>query len=283
MPLTPKVILDGLVFPEGPRWRDGKLWFVDMMGKKVMTVDPEGHSELLTEMDDMPSGLGWMPDGTFLIVSRFKRQVLKLDANGLHVHADLTGHAESSLNDMVVDSQGRAYVDAYHNPRTDDPGTAPGSVVLVTPDGTPRTVAEDLVSPNGSVITPDGKTYIVAQTRASELTAFDIEEDGSLSNRRPFAKLDEKVPDGICLDAEGAIWVGSYRTGEFLRVKEGGEVTDRISYEDKLAVACMLGGEDRRTLFLLTGTVPPSATDTKEPPMGWIETVRVDVPGAGLP
>ena len=133
MPLTPKVLLDGLVFPEGPRWRNGKLWFVDMMGKKVMTVDLEGRSEVLTELDDMPSGLGWMPDGAFLIVSRFKRQLLKLDSSGLKVHADLTDYAESSLNDMVVDSQGRAYVDAYHKPRTDDPRTAPGAVVLVTP------------------------------------------------------------------------------------------------------------------------------------------------------
>jgi sugar lactone lactonase YvrE len=283
MTLTPKVILDGLAFPEGPRWRDGKLWFVDMMGKKVMTVDPEGRSEVILELDDMPSGLGWMPDGAFLIVSRFKRQLLKLEAGAVSVHADLTDYAESSLNDMVVDSQGRAYVDAYHNPRMDDPETAPGSVVLVTPDGAARTVAEGMVSPNGSAITPDGKTFIVAQTRGSEVTAFDIEADGSLSNRRPFAKLDEKVPDGICLDAEGAVWVGSYRTGEFLRVKEGGEITDRIYYPDKLAVACMLGGEDRRTLFLLTGTVPPSATGAAEPPTGWIETVRVNVPGAGLP
>ncbi len=282
----PSVLLDGLVFPEGPRWRDGKLWFSDIHAGKVMAVDPEGRSEVVASVPQHPSGLGFLPDGRLLVVSVLDRLLLRLDPDGLHTHTDLSAVDCILPNDMVVSEDGRAYIgdDAFEisagPPR-------PGSVFLVTPDGDARLVAEGLSYPNGMVITPDGKTLIVAETIGRCLTAFDIAGDGSLSGQRPFADLAAGAiggahPDGICLDAEGAVWVGSPPTSEFVRVKEGGGITHRIPVPGKWGVACMLGGEDRRTLFLCTAeTTLQGLGEGKS--TGWIETVRVEVPGVGLP
>jgi sugar lactone lactonase YvrE len=258
-----------------------------MGAQRVVAVNLDGRSEVIVELDDRPSGLGWLPDGSLIISMMTQRKVLRLDSGSLTVHADLNEYAERSLNDMVVDGQGRAYVDAYDLPPT--PEQLPGKIVLVMPDGSSRLATDDVVGPNGSGITADGKTFVVAETRNSAVRAFDIAGDGALVNGRDYAKLDNKQPDGMCLDAEGAVWVASIWTGEFLRVLEGGEVTDRIAYEAK-TIACMLGGEDKRTLFLLNGVATPGDVREAEaagrPPVemkGWVDTVRVDVPGAGWP
>lgn len=281
--LTPTVLLDGITFPEGPRWRDGWLYFSDIPAAKVMRVDPSGRAEVVVTVPERPSGLGWTPDGRMLIVSVRGRKLLRLDPEGLTTVADLSGLAPHECNDMVVDAQGRAYIghfgfDMHHGARFQ-----PSSLLLATPDGRVRVAADELRFPNGCVITPDGRTLILAETFGRRLTTFDIAADGSLSNRRQFARIEGASPDGICLDAKGGVWVASPTSHEFVRVEDGGAITDRIpTGEDKMAIACMLGGDDRRTLFLCTagGTVEDINRGTT---MGYIETVRVAVPGAGLP
>jgi sugar lactone lactonase YvrE len=275
---APTLLLDGLVFPEGPRWREGKLWFSDMFGGKVMTVDLAGNTEVVATVPQRPSGLGFLPDGRLLIVSMGDRRLLRLDPDDLRLVADLTDVTGGDCNDMLVDALGRAYIGNFGYDLAAGEQARPTNLVMVTPDGDVRVVASDLVFPNGMVITPNGKTLIVAETFGNRLTAFDIAGDGTLSKRRVFAELGVATPDGICLDAEGAVWVASFRTGEFLRVYETGSIRDRIAVPGKSAVACMLGGDDRCTLFLLTAEGGPGP-DSK----GYIETVRVDVPGAGWP
>jgi sugar lactone lactonase YvrE len=207
------VFLDGLVFPEGPRWHNGRLWFSDMQGLDVMTVDPAGKVEKIIEVKGSPSGLGWLPDGRLQVVSMIDRRLLRLDAEGLVEVADLSHLASFHCNDMVMDHLGRAYIGNFGFDFAANAPVKPAEIVLVTPEGYARVVAEDLLFPNGAVITPDGQTFIVAETFGHRLTAFDIEGDGSLVNRRIWAKLNEAYPDGICLDAEGAIWVAALTRG----------------------------------------------------------------------
>ena len=276
-----KVLLDGLVFPEGPRWRDGVLWFSDMHAGRVMSVDVAGRSEVIVEVPNCPSGLGWLPDGRLLIVSMNDRKLLRLDPGGLSEVADLSDIATFHCNDMVVDAQGRAYVGNFGFDFAAGEPLVPAALALVTPDGAVRVAASDLEFPNGTVITPDGKTLIVGESFGGRLTAFDILPDGMLANRRVWAQLEGAVPDGICLDAEGAIWVASPLSSEVLRVREGGAVARRIAVETQ-AIACMLGGADRRTLFILTaGSVDPERA--KKEKRGRIEAIEVDVAGAGYP
>jgi sugar lactone lactonase YvrE len=275
------VLLDSLVFPEGPRWHDGRLWFSDMHAGRVMTVTLDGKAETIVDVPGLPSGIGWLPDGRVLVVSMTDRRVLRLDPEGLRPHADLAAHAAFHCNDMVVDGVGRAYVGNFGFDLLGGATPCAACLVLVTPDGGTAVAAEDLLFPNGTVITPDGRTLVVAETFAERLTAFDIALDGSLHNRRVWAHIPGIAPDGICLDAEGAIWVASPPTREVVRVRAGGAVTTRLAVE-RGAFACMLGGPDRRTLFILT-----AATHEPEPARaertGRIETVRVEVPGAGWP
>jgi sugar lactone lactonase YvrE len=280
--LTPQVLLDGLAFLEGPRWHAGKLWFSDMFAEKVMTVDAQGQSEVVTTVPARPSGLGFLPDGRLLIVSMRDRRLLRLDGSTLTVVADLNPLVKGDINDMVVDAQGRAYIGNFGYDLFSGEAPQPTTLVLVTPDGQARVVADDLHFPNGTVISPDGKTLIVAETFGDRLTAFDVAADGALSGRRTFAQFTDETPDGICLDAEGAVWVSSFTTGEFVRVKDGGEITQRIPVAGKRAVACALGGSDRRTLFLLTAETTLEDL-AKGKSIGRVETVDVEVPGAGLP
>jgi sugar lactone lactonase YvrE len=276
----PETLIDGLRFPEGPRWRDGRLWFSDMHAQQVLSVDLDGQTESIASVEHDPSGLGWLPDGRLLIVSMRDRKLLRLDPQGLVEVADLSGFASFYCNDMVVDARGRAYVGNFGFDLHGGGQPCATNLVLVEPDGGARVVAEDLRFPNGTVITPDGRTLIIGETFGACLTAFDVAPDGSLSGRREWARMEKAVPDGICLDAEGAIWVASPVSGAVLRLREGGEVSDRIEVEHQ-AFACMLGGPERKTLFLCTAAdSDPEKTGNRT---GRIEFVEVDVPGAGLP
>jgi len=277
-----EVVLDGLAFPEGPRWREGRLWFSDMHAHEVVALDPAtGGRETIVAVPACPSGLGWLPDGTLLVVSMEDRRVVRVEGGDLVTHADLSPWATFHCNDMVVDAVGRAYVGNFGFDLHAGAPPVPAVLVRVDADGTAQPVAEDLVFPNGTVITPDGSTLVVGESFAARLTAFDIGSDGSLANRRVWAQLEGAVPDGICLDAEGSIWVASPTSNEVLRVREGGEVTDRVA-TDRGAFACMLGGDDRRTLFICTsGSSDP--VESAQQRSGRIESVRVAVAGAGLP
>ncbi len=274
-------LLDGAIFTEGPRWQGGKLWFSDMHDRKIFTVDMEGNQELVHAADDDTSGLGFTLDGTLLYVSMHKRKLMQVkDGKAVEV-ADLNGLATFHCNDMVTDAKGRSYVGNFGFDLHGGEEPSPANLIMVDTDGTVSIAAPGLMFANGMVITPDGKTLIVGETFGACLTAFDIAEDGMLSNRREWANVAPSVPDGICLDAEGAVWVASPTTQDVIRVKEGGEVTDRLKVSTN-AFACMLGGEDGKTLFVLTSEESdPAKMEGRR--TGKIEITQVDVPHAGRP
>jgi sugar lactone lactonase YvrE len=270
--LTP--LADGFCFGEGPRWFEGLLWFSDMLGEAVHTVNLQGAMTTLHLADHAPSGLGFRPDGSLLIASTEHRQVLRYDGETVTTVADLSGFVPANLGDMVVDERGRGYVGSQ--------AFEGGVIVRVDPDGTVTVVAEELDFPNGMVITPDRTTLIVAESMGRRLTSFTIGTDGSLSDRRTFADGLDGPPDGIALDAEGGVWTSMTLANRFERIVEGGTVTDRIDIGDRTAIACTLGGPERRTLFLLSSTdaYPQRLIGTK---LSRLDAVIVDVPGAGLP
>ena len=276
-----KSLLENLTFPEGPRWHEGRLYFSDFYAHEVVAVDMAGQRETIVEVPGQPSGLGWTPDGRLLVVSMTDRRLLRLDPGGLVEVADLSALANYHCNDMVVDEQGGAYVGNFGFNSHDGSEFKAADLIRVDPDGSVSVAAAGLAFPNGSVITPDGGTLIVGETRGNILSAWNRAPNGTLSNRRVWADLGAGFPDGICLDAEGAVWVADPRNKETIRVLEGGEVTDRISTGEMGSFACMLGGEDRRTLFICTCL--QSGPDTAALRSGRIETVEVTVPGAGWP
>lgn len=279
---TPKVVTEGLSFPEGPRWRDGALYFSDFYRQTVFRLPPGGELEPVAHVERQPSGLGWLPDGRMLIVSMTDRRLLRREADGSLVeHADLSDLAGWHCNDMVVDAQGRAYIGNFGFDTHGGGAEKLADLIRVDPDGSTSVAAEGFAFPNGAVITPDGATLIIGETRANRLTAFDVAADGGLSNRRIWADLGENFPDGICLDAEGAVWVADPRNKETIRVREGGEVTERISTGRYGSYACMLGGDDRKTLYICTSS--GSGAHAAERRDGRIEAIRVAVPGAGIP
>jgi sugar lactone lactonase YvrE len=286
LPMTSRelrTVVDGLCFPECPRWHDGELWFSDQHAGEVLRADPSsGKTDVVIEVPGQPSGLGFLPDGRLLVISMHERRLYRLEPGGLQLHADLSAVATFHCNDMVVDTAGRAYCGNFGFDF--EAGAPPVSAVLalVDPDGTVRVVADDLGFPNGTVITPDGRTLIVAESFGARLTAFDIDAGGSLTNRRVFATIENAVPDGICLDADGAVWVASPFGHVVLRIEEGGNVTDRVDIGAHNAYACMLGGTDRRTLFICAAPTH-AAAETRAARAGAILAVDVDVPGAGLP
>jgi len=303
----PKVILSGLVFPESPRWHDGKFWLVDMHAHKVLSVDLDGHSAVAGEFDDRPSAVGFLPNGRPLVVLARKRLILRLESSGPVVHADLSKFPGDDFNDSVVDGAGRVYLDnrVKGQPGADHRATGQqgsDSIVLVTPDGNPRSAADHLHGPNGLVITADGRTLIVAEAREHRLIAFDIDQHGGLTHRREFARTTtseepkegrDPTPDGICLDAGGGIWFGSPRTFEFLRVEQGGAITHRIGLpQGHRAVACALGGRDRRTLCMLMAETTDEnlrrcrgnfEAEKMSTSKGWVAVLQVDLPGVGWP
>ena len=278
---TLEVLLDGLAFPEGPRWHDGKLFFSDMHAHQVRAVDMAGKSEVVCEVPNRPSGLGWLPDGRMLVVSMRDRKLLRLERDGLKVAGDMSKLAPFDCNDMVVDKAGRAYVGNFGYDLHANAKPRGTTLVMVAPDGNARIVAQELMFPNGTVITPDGKTLIVGESFGRKLTAFDVGADGALKNQRVWADLGKSIPDGICLDAENAIWVACPTASEVIRVKQGGEVTERIKVGTD-AFACMLGGPDGRTLFVATAA-NSDPEKCRADRTGRIEVTQVEVPRAGLP
>jgi sugar lactone lactonase YvrE len=287
-----KVLAEGIYFGEGPRWRDGRLWFSDFYAHAVKSVSLAGDLRTEFEIDDQPSGLGWLPDGSMLIVGMTKRQVLRRAVDGkLSVHADLSGIATFHCNDMVVDAEGRAFVGNFGFNLDEEVATRPVEDVIanhktaklacISPSGKVRVAADDMHFPNGSVITPDGKTLIVGETVGFCLTAFDIASDGSLSNRRVWAPTLPRIPDGICLDADGAVWFANPMAAECVRIAEGGEILDVVE-TGQLCFACMLGGDDGKTLFMLTAD-SADAHAAAAKPTGRIVTCTVGVAHAGLP
>ncbi len=279
MKLEPFV--DGLSFGEGPRWHQGRLWYSDFYVHQVRTADEDGKTETIVEVPGRPSGLGWRPDGTMLIVSMTDKRLMRFADGRLTVEAELKSIATGLCNDMIVDATGRAYIGNFGFDRHAGEPQKPAVLARVDPDGSVHRAADDLAFPNGAVITPDGKTMIIGETMAKRLTAFDIAADGTLSSRRVWAETPACNPDGICLDAEGGIWVTGAFTRHMVRVLEGGKVTHDLDLGERAAYACMLGGKDRRTLYVITNT--GSGPDMAKKRDGRIETMRVDVPGAGLP
>jgi sugar lactone lactonase YvrE len=278
----------GLAFGESPRWHAGRLWFSDFYRHGVFSLGDDGERAELT-VEGQPSGFGWQPDGTMLVVSMIDRRVLAVTPDGeTRVHADIAGYCGYWANDMAVGPDGTAYVgnfgfdlDTWMDDGTPTPPSATNLVVLA-PDGAVRQVVDDVLFPNGTVLTEDGRTLILAETLARRLTAFDVAADGTLHDRRVFAELKGPVfPDGICLDAEGQVWVATAHSPECLRIAEGGEVTAKVVTQ-KTTYACMLGGDNRTTLFVITA--PTSHRGIARTTLdGQIESVEVEVRGAGYP
>lgn len=295
MPRTVRTLAEGLTFGEGPRWRvndrGGRLWFSDFFSQSIRSVGMTGDVIVEHELDDRPSGLGWMPDGSLLFVAMNSREVRRVATDGsVTIHADLSQVARHTCNDMVVDADGGAWVGNFgvdfaelmERSFADVAANPPlAELARVSPDGGVSVAASAMAFANGSVITPDGKTLIVAESLGRRLTAFDIASDGTLSNRRVWAETPARSPDGIALDAEGAVWFANAFAGECVRIAEGGEVLEVIETGDRNCYACMLGGPDGRHLFMLVA-------DTVEPgegilPSGAILVTEVDAAHAGRP
>ena len=284
-------LVDGLYFGEGPRWHDGRLWFSDFYDHQVKSVGMDGDLRVELELDDQPSGLGWLPDGRMLVVAMKARKLIIVEPDGsMSDYADLRDLTAHLCNDMLVDAQGRAWVgnfgfdlDADLAERgmdviLDHPTT---NLVRVDPDRSVHLASPDMHFPNGTVVTPDGATLIVAETLGSCLTAFDIGAGGELVNRRIWAPLDGVAPDGICLDEKRRVWVANAIAQEVICVAEGGAVVQRVE-TSQFCYACMLGGEDGRTLFAVTGSTSDHG-EAQQARTGKIETVTVTTPHAGLP
>jgi len=252
--VEPQTLITGIAFGESPRWHDGRLWFADWGAQEVIAVDRDGVSEVVVRVGfpSFPLSIDWLPDGRLLLVSARDGLLLRREPDGsLTTHADLGALAAKGQpwNEIVVDGRGNAYV---NNTGFDFPGGefAPGTIALVAPDGSAREVAEGIAFPNGMAVTPDNSTLICAESYGRKLTAFDIGADGTLSNKRVWADLGDGVPDGICIDAEGAVWYGDVPNRRCARVAEGGDVLQTVEL-DRGCFACMLGGADGRTLFMV--------------------------------
>jgi sugar lactone lactonase YvrE len=272
--MIPEPLANGFCFGEGPRWFEGLLWFSDMLGEAVHTADMRGSLTTLPLPGRSPSGLGFRPDGSLLIASTEDRQVLRYDGETVVTIADLADLAPANLGDMVIDDAGRAYIGSQ--------AFSGGVIIRLDPDDSATLVAEDLDFPNGMVITPDRKTLIVAESTGRRLSAFSVGDDGGLADRRIFADGLDGPPDGITLDAKGGVWASMTLAHQFERIIAGGAVTDRIDMGERLAIACTLGGPERRTLFLLSSTdaYPQRLLGTR---LSRLDAVTVATPGARLP
>jgi sugar lactone lactonase YvrE len=279
-----RTLMTGIAFGEQPRWHEDRLWFSDWVPQEVIAVDLEGNSEVILRAPSFPCCVDWLPDGRLLVVSAREGRLLRREPDGsLVTHADLSGLSDPPAgNELVVDGRGNAYINGGGFDLMAGEEFAPGIVALVTPDGSARQVADGIAFPNGMLVTADNSTLIVAESYAKRLTAFNIAADGSLSNRRVWAELQDGVPDGICLDADNAVWYGDVPNKRCVRVREGGEVLQTVDL-DRGCFACALGGGDRRTLFMMATEWNGPATMFDEPRTGQVLTVEAPAAGAGWP
>jgi sugar lactone lactonase YvrE len=279
-----QTVLDGLAFGEGPRWHDGSLYLADMHRHQVLRVDEAGKAETIAQHDSALSGIGWLPDGTLIVVA-MEGEVLRMGPDGLSRHADLSHHAPHGVNDMIVHPGGWAYVGQFGYDRESGARPVPAALLRVDADGAVETAAAELMVANGMIISPDGRTLLVAESAGCRITAFTIDGGGKLRDRRVWAELPPRHhPDGICLDSGGAVWVACPVGGRFVRAVEGGHVTEEIPVEpERHAIACVLGGDDRRTLYLLTAATLGEAERSRSLGSARVERIPVAVPGAGLP
>jgi sugar lactone lactonase YvrE len=277
----PQELIGGLAFPESPRWHDGRLWVSDWGAGEVLAAGLNGKTEVVARLESFPMCIDHLPDGRLLIVDSSGRRIIRREGDGaLVTHADLSDLGQHPWNDIVVDGRGNAYVNniGFDFP---DGEFAYGTIALATPGGSVRRVADGLAFPNGMVVTPDNATLIVAESYENKLTAFEIAADGTLANRRTWADVADH-PDGICLDADGAIWYGDVGSARAVRVREGGEVLNEITL-DRGCFACMLGGPDRRTLFLVANEWGDAEASSDSPGRGQVLTVPAPAPGVGWP
>jgi len=290
-------LIGGLSFAEGPRWHEGRLYFSDMYAHRVVAVGMDGAAEVVAHVPEQPSGLGFLPDGRMLIASMKEKKILRREQDGtLVVHADLAALAEWYVNDLLVDGVGRAWVGNFGFDLHGGAEACLTGLIVIEPDGTARVAAEGLGFPNGMALTPDGKTLIVAETTMNRLSAFAV-KDGKLGERKTWAAFGDApttthvpdllakanvVPDGICLDAEGAVWVADAMHGRVVRVAEGGAILEELKPPGMGVFACMLGGEDGRTLFICAAPTFEESVVTVER-RGAILMTRVKAPRAGRP
>jgi sugar lactone lactonase YvrE len=279
-----QILLTGLAFGESPRWHEGRLWFSNWGTQEVVAVDLEGRSEVAARVPtSIPFCIDWLPDGRLLVVSGREGLVLRQEPDGaLVTHADLRGLSDHAWNEIVVDGRGNAYVNGAGFGLLAGEAFAPGLIALVTPDGSVRQVAGGIAFPNGMAVTPDNSTLIVAESYGNRLTAFDIAADGSLANRRVWADAGDDHPDGICLDADNAVWYADVGNKHCVRVREGGQVLQTVAL-DRGCFACMLGGADRRTLFVMAAEWRGPEKMTGGSCTGQVLTVRAPAPGVGYP
>lgn len=276
---TPEVLMQGVIFGESPRWHDGRVWFSDWGAGQVIALDPGGGHEVVVSVPSFPMCIDFLPDGRLLVVDSAQRRLLRREQDGsLVAHADLSGVSQKPWNDIVVDDRGNAYVNTIGFDFPDDE-VAPGSVVRVSPEGQVDLVADDLAFPNGMAITADNATLIVAESYASRLTAFEHATDGSLGGRRVWAETPGDHPDGICLDAQGAVWYADVGNRHCVRVLEGGQVLDTVEF-DRGAFACTLSrGDDPRLYVVGQDWGDPDASQ----PSGRVVAFPAPAPGAGRP
>jgi sugar lactone lactonase YvrE len=277
-----KPILDGGRYFEGPRWHAGRLWFVDCMDRTLLSLAPSGECEQHAKFeDDTPCGLGILPDGRIVVLTMFRKRLMTYADGQLSLYADLSGIATGTIDDMIVDGLGRAYVGdlGFDLPPPSDRGSV-GRIILVMPDGETRVVADGLRFPNGIAVSADNGRLVVAEMDGACLAEYDIEADGSLKFRRRFGNM--KSPDGICLDHDEAVWVASFDEDAFIRVNRDGRELHRIEVPGRRAIACVLGGPERRTLFCLTAATSPEELRQRRS-SARIDVVDVEIPGAGCP
>lgn len=283
MRTQPTTLTTGLVMGESPRWHDERLWLADWGTQQVVAVDLDGTSEVVIEVETAPISIDWLPDGRLLVVSGGEGRLLRREPDGsLVAHADLAPLSTHAWNEIVVDRRGNAYVNTIGFDFATGQDAASGSVALVRPDGSTRLVADGVSFPNGMALTPDDTTLILAESYANRLTAFDVDPDGGLSNRRVWADLGDGYPDGICLDAEGAVWYADVPNRRCVRVREGGEVLQTVDV-DRGCFACMLGGPGGTTLFVVAAEWSGPESMVGGEPTGRVLTVEAPAPGAGRP
>jgi sugar lactone lactonase YvrE len=279
-----RTLVEGLAFGEGPRWHEGALYLSDMHHHRVLRVEADGGTETVAQYESPLSGLGWLPDGTLLVVA-MDGHVLRLGPDGLAFHADLTDVVPFGINDMIVHPGGWAYVGQFGYDREGGGHPAPSPLIRVDATGAVTEATAEMMVANGMIITPDAATLLVAESGACRITAFAIDATGGLRDRRVWAELPARHnPDGMCLDDEGAIWAACPVAGRFVRVSQGGDITDEVRVDEgRHAIACVLGGDARRTLFLVTAATLGQAEPSRRLLAGRVESLTVAHGGAGLP